>query len=149
MVVPTLAKRLGRAMDHVGLNPYRLHKKTGVDIGTITKVLAGTRQHLEHETMSKLAVACGVRAAWLSIGDGPMTENAVTMLRDRPEWPAVLAGVIAMHPELSPEDVGLVGENYDHPKIWSGPLDVAAVAALAAIQRDWRARAAARTSRRK
>lgn len=145
----TLAKRLVRAMEHAGLNPYRLHKKTGVDIGTITKAREGDRKHLEHETVSKIALACGVRVAWLSLGDGPMTENAVHMLRDRPEWNSIVAGVRAMHPELADEDIDTVGEMYDHPKIWPGPLDVVAVAALAAIQRDWRARAAARTGRAK
>lgn len=144
----TLAKRLEQAVKHAvkhaGITAYRLATDTQTDAGTISRTLKGDAIRHEHTTLGAWAKRCGVRMEWLSTGAGPMVEGAMPQLRERPEWATVVADVRALHPELTQEDVELIGEMFDHPKIWPGLLDVAAVAAYAGIQRDWRARVAAR-----
>lgn len=142
--MPTLADRLATALAAAGLNPYRLAQISGVTVGTITRALKGERTELTHTTLAAIAKGCAVQLEWLSTGEGPMERTTVMQLRDRQEWKALATAVRAMHPELGQGEIDAVGEMYDHPKIWAGSLDAAAIAALAAIHRDWQAREAAR-----
>ena len=141
----TLAERLQTAMDRAVVNRYRLGKDSGVDLGAITRILQGKASRLEHGTLAALAKRCGVRMEWLSTGEGSMLETGgMRLLRERPEWPELVAAVRQLHPDLTDVDLAAVGEMYDSPGIFPAALDVPAVAALAAMHRDWARRTAAR-----
>ena len=62
-------KRLVRAMEYAGINQKELVRRTGLKQSTVSSAI--NRSKGSSDTPA-YAVACGVSALWLSIGDGEM-----------------------------------------------------------------------------
>lgn len=145
----TLAARLKQAMDLRGFNPYRLAKLAELDQGNVARLVRGDRLSAKHETITAIARVLRVRTEWLSEGTGVMNleSAAPPLLRDRPEWAEVLATARQLHPDLTDDELNDVGAMFDSPGVWPPLLDAPAIAALAAVQRDWKRRILARSKK--
>lgn len=74
-----LSERLAKAMEHARLNQIQLATNSKVSQQTISKILLGKQK--KSADLVKLALACGVRAEWLSEEDGEMEKKEpVTVL---------------------------------------------------------------------
>lgn len=129
-------------MERRGLNQYQLARAANVPPIGVSRALRDERKHQEHTTVARLARACGVRAEWLSLGEGPRVDaGPAQRLQDRREWRSVAAQVRLAHRELDAADVAAVGALPDDG--WPARLDAPLVATLAAARRAWLTRAAA------
>jgi transcriptional regulator with XRE-family HTH domain len=138
----TPGERLQKAMEIKGLNAYQLAQKAGVPPISVSRLLRNERTHLEHATLTRLAIACGCRAEWLSLESGPMVDPPVPgRLWDRKEWKSVAARVRLAHREIHAEDVAAIGMLVDDGT-WPARLDAPLVATMAAARRAWMTRAA-------
>ena len=60
------------AREHAGITQAQLEERSGIKQATISKIERGES---ENSTFTvRLAVACGVRPAWLDMGEAPMLE---------------------------------------------------------------------------
>lgn len=69
----TLAERLKAARKFAGLTQKQLEEKSGVTQQTISNIEQGIQD--KSTDVVKLAIACGVRAEWLSEGVGEMADG--------------------------------------------------------------------------
>lgn len=71
----SIAERLKLAREIVGISQNELEKRGGLSVGYVSRLEKGergTRGGITEGTLQKLAVALGIRAAWLLSGDGEM-----------------------------------------------------------------------------
>ena len=69
-----IGDRLRYARRRVGRSQADLAAASGVGVATIRRVELGQVEP-RPSTVRKLAAALGVRVEWLSVGDGPVTEE--------------------------------------------------------------------------
>lgn len=79
----TLAERLKQARAHAGFTQDQLSAESHVTQATISKIELGKSESTTFAV--QLAVACGVRAEWLALGNGEMLEGL------KPDEAALLA----------------------------------------------------------
>ncbi len=77
MTAPKIALRLRAALTHAGVTQAELARRTGRNPSTVSHWIKGSRIP-PSTTAAAIAAAIGIRAAWLLLGDGPMSDDTPT-----------------------------------------------------------------------
>ncbi len=70
-----LSDRIKIALDHSGLTPAELARRSGVKRQSVNDWIHGGTKRISGEALLKAAAALGVSAAWLASGKGQMLDR--------------------------------------------------------------------------
>ena len=73
MTTPKIAQRLREALAELDVTQADVARRTGRNPSTVSHWIKGSRTP-PADTVEDIAAALGIRAAWLSHGDGPMVD---------------------------------------------------------------------------